>query len=75
MGIYASVEVTKEGQTTGFASLDEAVADQAGGLKLKTEEQVAVLRGYLEKILLHENGRYVLKGTSYQAKIWWEKGI
>ncbi|WP_292368043.1 class I SAM-dependent methyltransferase [Methanoregula sp. UBA64] len=73
MGIYASVEVTKEEQMTGFASLDEAVADQAGGLKLKSEEQVAVLRTYLEKKLLYENGRYVLKGPSYQAKIWWEK--
>ncbi len=73
MGIYASVEVTKEEQVTGFANIDEAVADQAGGLKLKTKEQVAVLRDFLTKTLLHENGQYVLKGISYQAKIWWKK--
>jgi SAM-dependent methyltransferases related to tRNA (uracil-5-)-methyltransferase len=74
MGIYASVEVTKEEQVTGFTSIDEAVADQSAGLKLMNDEQVAVLREYLAKKLLRENGRYVLKGTSYQAKIWWEKG-
>jgi SAM-dependent methyltransferase len=73
MGIYANVEVTKEEQVTGFASIDEAVADQAGGLKLRTPEQVSVLREYLTKKLRLENGRYVIRGTSYQAKIWWEK--
>jgi SAM-dependent methyltransferase len=73
MGIYANIEVTKEDLVTSFTSIDEAVADQAGGLKLKTGEQVAVLREYLTKKLQRENGRYVIRGTSYQAKIWWEK--
>jgi len=75
MGIYANVEVTKEEQVTSFTSIDEAVADQAGGLKLRTPDQVSVLREYLTKKLRLENGRYVLRGTSYQAKIWWEKEV
>jgi hypothetical protein len=75
IGIYANIDVTKEDQVTGFTSIDEAVADQSAGLKLRTPEQVSVLREYLAKKLLRENGKYVLRGTSYQAKIWWEKGV
>jgi hypothetical protein len=75
IGIYANVEVTKEEQVTGFTSIDDAVADQAGGLKLQAPEQVSVLREYLTKKLRWENGRYVIRGTSYQAKIWWEKEV
>lgn len=73
IGIYASVEVTKEDHISSFAGIEEAVADQSAGLKLKTDEQVSVLRDFLIRKLQPENGRYVLKGISYQAKIWWEK--
>jgi hypothetical protein len=75
MGILANVEVSKEEHINGFSSIEEAVADQAAGLKLKTDEQLVVLRDFLTRKLHHENGRYVLKGISYQAKIWWEKEI
>jgi ubiquinone/menaquinone biosynthesis C-methylase UbiE len=73
MGIYASVEISRTGHITRFPGLEEAVADQRDFLKLKDERQVSVLRNYLQKILHYENGQYVMKGTSYQAKIWWEK--
>jgi SAM-dependent methyltransferase len=75
MGIYASVEVTREERVTVFSGIEEAVADQSAGLKLKNDEQVNVLRDFLTRKLQMENGRYVLKGVSYQAKIWWEKEI
>ena len=75
MGIYANVEVTKEDHVTSFAGIEEAVADQSAGLKLKTEEQVSILRDFLIRMLQPEDGRFVLKGRSYQAKIWWEKDI
>ncbi|WP_281174107.1 class I SAM-dependent methyltransferase [Methanolacinia paynteri] len=75
MGIYASVEVEKEENYSYFQSIDEAVADQSSGLKLKSGEQVEILREYLSEKLVHEKNRYVLKGISYQAKIWWEKDI
>jgi SAM-dependent methyltransferase len=73
IGIYASVDVTKEETVTRFSSIEEAVADQYAGMKLKTEEQVNVLRDFLTRKLQQENGQLVLKGRSYQAKIWWEK--
>jgi len=75
MGIYANVEISKEEHLNRFSSIDEAVTDQTAGLKLKTDEQISVLRDFLTKKLHEENGRYVLKGISYQAKIWWEKDI
>jgi len=73
IGIYANVEVTKEEHITGFSSIEEAVADQCAGLKLKTAEQEAILHDFLMRKLQPENGGYVLKGFSYRAKIWWEK--
>ena len=63
-GIYANVEVTKEDMVTRFSSIEEAVADQSTGLKLKTEEQVSVLRDFLVRTLQPEDGRYALKGVS-----------
>jgi protein-L-isoaspartate O-methyltransferase len=73
IGIYANVEVSKEEHITRFSSIGEAVADQSAGLKLKTDEQVSVLRDFLERELQQEDGQFVLKGRAYQAKIWWEK--
>lgn len=75
IGIYANVEITKEERVTGFSTIEEAVTDQSAGLRLKTGEQESVLRDFLSRKLQPENGRYVLKGVSYQAKIWWEKEI
>ena len=73
IGIYASVEVSKEEHVTRFSSVEEAVVDQSAGLKLKTEEQLSILRDFLARKLQHEDGQFVLKGRSYQAKIWWKK--
>jgi ubiquinone/menaquinone biosynthesis C-methylase UbiE len=73
LGIYANVEVTKEEHCTRFSSIDEAVADQSAGLKLTRPEQEALLRDYLSKNLIVKDGTYLLKGISYQAKIWWKK--
>jgi SAM-dependent methyltransferase len=72
LGIYANVEVTKEEHCTRFENIDEAVADQAAGLKLTTGGQVDILKEYLSKKLIVENGACLLKGASYQAKIWWK---
>ncbi len=73
IGIYANIEVSKGKHASRFSSIDEAVADQYEGLKLKTREQEAVLRNFLEQRLRFEDGSYVLDGTTYEAKIWWEK--
>ena len=73
LGIYANVEISKEAHITSFSSIDEAVADQGAGLGLTTKEQESILREFLTQKLQPDNGSYLLRGTSYQAKIWWEK--
>jgi ubiquinone/menaquinone biosynthesis C-methylase UbiE len=73
LGIYANVMVTKEERIARFASIDEAVADQSEGLRLKTDEQKSVLREFLTRKLEVEDGSHVLRATSRQARIWWEK--
>lgn len=75
MGIYASVEISRTGHVTRYPGLEEAVADQKEVLKLNDDRQVSVLRNYLEKTLHRENGEYVMRGKTCQAKIWWEKEI
>lgn len=73
MGIYANVEVTKEIHQQKFASLDEAVRDQGAGLNLETPQQYTVLREYLEKKLLYQDGQYTMSSVSPRAMIWWKK--
>jgi len=75
MGIYANVEISRTENITRFSTLENAVVDQREALNLTDERQVSVLTRYLEKFLLRENGEYLLKSKSYQAKIWWEKEI
>jgi len=75
MGIYTGVEITRVEYVSRFYGLEEAVADQRDALDLRDERQVLVLRKYLEKNLKRENGYYILKRKSYQAKIWWEKDL
>ncbi|MBP2134036.1 SAM-dependent methyltransferase [Methanomicrobium sp. W14] len=73
MGIYANVEVTKEEHVTRYKSVDEAVSDVGYSLMLKESFQFDILKNYLEMRLVYENGVYLLKNTSFQDKIWWQK--
>jgi hypothetical protein len=73
MGIYANVEITRTEHVTRFSSVDEAVTDQSTELNLTETGQVLVLKNFLEKTLEPENGQYIMKRKSRQAKIWWEK--
>ncbi|MDD4136769.1 MAG: class I SAM-dependent methyltransferase [Methanoregula sp.] len=73
MGIYANVEISRTEHVNRFSCIEEAVAEQREALNLSYERQILVLTRYLEKTLQQENGYYLLKRKSYQAKIWWEK--
>ncbi len=73
MEIYANVEITKEIHQQKFVSLDEAVSDQGAGLHLKTPEQYAILREFLEKRLQEQDGMFTMSIISPRAKIWWKK--
>jgi ubiquinone/menaquinone biosynthesis C-methylase UbiE len=75
MGIYANVRIYRTDHVSRFSSIEEAISDQSYELHLTEERQVSVLRKYLEKALQREDGQYVLKRRSHQAKIWWEKGL
>ena len=73
LGFYANIEVTKSVNSTPYASIDDAVKDQAQGLLLTEDSQFAVLKDFLTGIMRREDGRYYLDNVSYQSKIWWEK--
>jgi hypothetical protein len=73
MGISANVEISRTDRTIQFSSFEEAIDDQREVLHLKEEKQIAVLKKYLRKTLQYENGQYLMKMQSSQAKIWWEK--
>jgi SAM-dependent methyltransferase len=73
MGIMANVDIYAEESTDRFASLDDAVADQRAGFNITDERQEAILREFLQGRMLFENGKYVLRGMSHRARIWWKK--
>jgi ubiquinone/menaquinone biosynthesis C-methylase UbiE len=73
MGISANVEISRTDRTIQFSSFEEAIDDQREVLHLKEEKQIVVLKKYLRKTLQYENGQYLMKMQSSQAKIWWEK--
>ncbi|ABD41725.1 methyltransferase [Methanospirillum hungatei JF-1] len=71
MGIYANIDISKEESIHRYSSIEEAVADQKEGLHLTTSEQEDILRDYLGKKLIRENGKVVLREMTHRAKIWW----
>jgi tRNA A58 N-methylase Trm61 len=73
MGIMANVDIYAEESTDRFASLDDAVADQKSGFNITDGEQEAILREFLQGKMHFENGKYVLRGMSHRARIWWKK--
>jgi hypothetical protein len=73
MGIYPHVRPFWLEHNQKFLTLDEAVAALAPQAQVKTEEQREILREYLDRALLRENGALLQPGSSIRVKIWWEK--
>lgn len=71
MGIYANIDIWKEESIHRYSNLEEAIADQKEGLHLTTPEQEEILRDFLDKKLIQENGTVVLRELTHRAKIWW----
>lgn len=74
IGIYANVEMSRVEHSRRYSSIDDAVADEQQDLNLTKREQVEILRKFLVKQLRPDAGGYVMERTSWQSKIWWEKG-
>lgn len=73
MGIYPHIRVFLLEHNQRYNSLDEAQKALEPQAQAKTEEQKAILRDYLSKVLRAEGNALVLPGSSLRVKMWWEK--
>ncbi len=73
VGIYPNVDIYPEESVNYYDSLDRAMADQKSAYSVTDERQEAILRDFLSEKLQAENGRFVMRGRSHRARIWWKK--
>ena len=73
MGIYPHVRTFRLEHSQSYSSLDEVVSALSPQAQAVTDEQKAILREYLSKTLIPENGTLMNPGSSLRVKIWWEK--
>ena len=71
MGIYANVEIWDSEFEQHYVGIDEAVTKLKETYDLPSEKEV-VLREYLSKTLVEDNGALCLKRKSKSAMIWWQ---
>jgi len=74
MGIYPHVRTFSLRHRQRFASMEEAMNHFRHQYQISTEEQEAIVREHLARVLKEENGGLVLPASSVRVKIWWEKG-
>lgn len=73
MGIYPHIRVFWLEHNQRYTSLDEAQKALEPQAQAETEEQKAILRDYLAKVLRKEENALVLPSSSLRVKMWWEK--
>ncbi len=71
MGIYPHMEPFIIGRSEEYATLDDAVNEQADHFAIKTEQQREILRQYLKENMQFENGNYIYDARSTRVRIWW----
>jgi SAM-dependent methyltransferase len=74
MGIYPHVRTFSLRHSQKFASMEEAMNHFRHQYQISTEEQEAIVREHLARVLKEENGGLVLPASSIRVKIWWETG-
>jgi SAM-dependent methyltransferase len=72
MKIYANVDIRDAEFEQRYESLDDAVTKWKEMRDIPTEKE-DVLRAYLSKILVEDDGTLCLKRKSKSATIWWQK--
>ncbi|NMC09890.1 MAG: class I SAM-dependent methyltransferase [Methanothrix sp.] len=73
MGIYPHIRVFWLEHNQRYTSLDEAQKELALQAQAETEEQKAIIRDYLAKIIRKEGDALVLPSSSLRVKMWWQK--
>ncbi|MCQ1537400.1 class I SAM-dependent methyltransferase [Methanocalculus taiwanensis] len=73
MGIYPHIETFPFRHINRFNTLDEAVEHFAGRFFAETEQQKDLIRGYLERHTLQDDGTIIIPGNSIRVRMWWEK--
>ena len=72
MEIYANVEISDSEFEQRYKSLDEAVNEWKDMYDMPSEKE-RVLREYLSKMLVEDDGKLCLKRKSKIAMVWWRK--
>ena len=73
MGIYANIETWDHGFSQRFSSLDKAVKEMLGKFVDPPVNADRVIREYLSKTLVKEEGALWSKRKTRAAMIWWKK--
>jgi ubiquinone/menaquinone biosynthesis C-methylase UbiE len=73
MGIYPHIRTFRLEHNQRYSSLEDALDTLRPQAQVVTEEQEKILREYLKRTLLEENGSLVLPASSIRVKMWWEK--
>lgn len=72
LGILANVEIWDYTSTCSYESLDDAVTKIGDNYELAPDKKPE-LKVYLNKQLVEENGKFLLKQNRKVAMIWWTK--
>lgn len=72
MGIYPHVRTFRLMHSQTFANMVEAMKNLGPQYKITTEEQERILQGYLDQVLVKDNGALILPASSIRVKIWWK---
>lgn len=73
MGIFPNIETFPLHHINRFETLDEAVEHFSGRFFAETDDQKVLIREYLERQVLQDDGTITIPGNSIRVRIWWEK--
>ncbi|MDG6250003.1 class I SAM-dependent methyltransferase [Methanocalculus sp.] len=73
MGIYPHIESFPFRHINRFETLEEAVEHFSGRFFAETDDQKDLIRRYLERHTIQDDGTIIIPGNSTRVRIWWEK--
>ncbi len=75
MGIYPHLTVFPYRTVLRFASLEEAVTEFAHRLRIRKEDQGAIVKSFLENRLQVEGNDLIMRQAATCVKFWWDTSI